>query len=186
MSSAIDEAMARFSFAGSGPESNANFRGCQPYQSPRAVPPPVSGGYRGGPQLPLPNEDSHHRPQQPIDAQQILAQILATNKNNRLGAAEMGGSSSNNSSSSRTGISSSRNHQTNDLCDMTMQSEYENVMRSPPKVPREETMFGDESQAAAAAGGRGGRRRLGRQESRYTSGKLSNLKRVNATHNSDS
>lgn len=88
----------------------------------------------------------------------------------------MGGSSSNNSSSSRTGVKSSNrnNHsQTNtaEPCDMTLQSEYENVVRSPIKLARDEGT-GEDSQATAAAGK--ARRRLGRQESRYTSGNLLN------------
>lgn len=180
MSSAIDEAMARFTFAGSGPEANANYHGCQPYQSSRGPPAVTSGGFRGGPQPPIPGEDFKrpHAPNNaPVDPQHILAQILATKNNNR--PVDMGGSSSNNSSSSRTGVKSSNrnNHsQTNtaEPCDMTLQSEYENVVRSPIKLARDEGT-GEDSQATAAAAAAGkARRRLGRQESRYTSGKLLN------------
>lgn len=167
--------MARFSFAGSGPESNANFHGCQPYQSSRG--PPLSTGFRGGPQPPIPGEDFQRSNNAPVDPQHILAQILATKKNNR--TADAGGSSSNNSSSSRTGINiSNRNNlshtNTSDPCDMTLQSEYENVVRSPTKLVRDKAA-GDDSQATAAGKAR---RRLGRQESRYTSGKLLNYMRI--------
>lgn len=159
LSSAIDEAMARFSFNGSaGPESNANYRGCQPYQAPR---PSAGGGYRGSP-APPPAMTSAS-----IDPQQIIAQILS-NKN-RVEMSAGGGSSSNNSSSSRTGVSS-RNKINHENCDKTIQSEYENV-RPPMRLPIADDLevVGGEGQTAAAGKGR---HRLGRQKSRYTSGKV--------------
>lgn len=187
LSNAIDEAMARFSFnGGSGPESNANFRGCQPYQAGQPQRP--SGVYRGGPAPPLPTEVKKQEPTS-IDPQQIIAQILSNKNRMEMcgGGGGGGGSSSNNSSSSRTGISSNRN-KSNEHCDMTLQSEYENVrppMRLPPPlnaqavpsvVPGENeghTVSGNRGGGGGGgAGGAGGRRRLGRQESRYTSGKV--------------
>lgn len=170
LSSAIDEAMARFSFNGSVPESNANYRGCQPYQESVR---PSGGGFRLGPPPPLPDA-KFRRPEPvnstPIDPQQIIAQILSNkNRAERSG----GGSSSNNSSSSRTGAIKNSNNiiksKSNDNCDnMTLQSEYENV-RPPMRLPAAPTAA--EAGNEQAVSGKG-RRRVGRQESRYTSGKV--------------
>lgn len=184
LSNAIDEAMARFSF---GPtETSPNYRGCQPYQSRAPPPTTTAGGYRGAP-LPLPVEP-HRTPQSvgSIEPQQIIAQILAGNKTRPVGGG--GESSSNNSSSSRTGIRSRDIN--NEHCDMTttttttmttLPSEYENV-RAPMQLPREECMpppVNNNNQPVSAPSGRQGgprRRGLGRQESRYTSGKLKSVK----------
>lgn len=170
LSSAIDEAMARFSLNCSGTETNANYRGCQPYEG--SARPPASGGFRGGPPPPVPDalfRKAEQMNSSSIDPQQIIAQILSNkNRVDRNG----GGSSSNNSSSSRTGISSS-NHiiksKSHDNCDnMTLQSEYENV-RPPMRLPTSSTPMKAESDQVTSGKGR---RRLGRQESRYTSGKV--------------
>lgn len=149
MSSAIDEAMARFSISGEQP--GTNYHGCQPYQqSPR----------RGAPPPPIP--DSRRSDAPPIDPHQIIAQILSANKN-RSGGGGGGESSSNNSSSSRTGGVIGRRIE---QCDMaTMQSEYENV-RPPMRLPAVISHEANNKEGKT-------RRRLGRQESRYTSGKKS-------------
>lgn len=161
--------MARFSF---GPESNANYRGVQPYQAGR----PTPMGYRGGPAPAIP-EPQIGRSNAPLDPQQIIAQILSNNKSR----GEIGGgngSSSNNSSSSRTGVSGSRiiktnNNNNNEHCDITIQSEYENV-RAPMMLPparKAGTEAGGGGDAASEAATGKSQRRLGRQKSRYTSGK---------------
>lgn len=103
----------------------------------------------------------------PLDPQQIIAQILSANKNRGevLGGSGGCGSSSNNSSSSRTG--GSKQIRTNEHCDMTIQSEYENV-RAPMMLPGAGNQAGGDAPEAASGKGQ---RRLGRQKSRYTSGK---------------
>ena len=155
--------MARFSFNGAGADqSNVNFRGIQPYQPPASR--PIGGAYRGSPAPPIPNNttDATRKPE-PLDPQRILAQILANKSHGDLH--RDGGESSNNSSSSRTGISSRIRRSSIENCDMaTIQSEYENVQRPPVRLPT------DESSGDPAVSGRRQRGRLGRQESRYTSG----------------
>lgn len=144
--------MARFSFNG---ERNTNYKGCQPYQAAR----------KGSSQPALP-EPKFKRPDPVTNPslvpQQILSQIMS-HKNNPVDLG--GGSSSNNSSSSRTGIS--HRHKINDHCDMNIQTEYENV-RPPMQLPPSDAMQPRDDNAPAGKG----RRRVGRQESRYTSGKI--------------